>query len=279
MPVTTKSSLSSMGGCSCGGGCGHGSLAKRVFWVLMCALLIAGVYLLATMNDFLRSKTMQVGRGELPAPTITVNGMGKVSGKNDIAMTTIGFSNIDKDVATAQANNDKVMSQVMKDLKGLGIAERDLTTGYSISAQYDYPAEKSPQLRGYEVSQSVAVKIRDLNKISAVLALAGKYGANEVGGLSFTIDDAEKMRAEARGKALEDAKIKAYKLADNLGMRLVEIVAYNEYQGGGDDYYMFKNYPSAAGALMEKSAPISPVSSGSTDVEMNVSITYAVVPR
>jgi uncharacterized protein YggE len=277
--VETASAVKSRGiGCDgcCSSSGPHGA-SKKIFWVAMCALLIFGFFCVDALTQYLRVKTSYVGKGERLVPTITVAGYGKVTGRNDIAVTTIGFTNTDKDVATAQTNNKKVMDQVMADLKKLGIEERDLQTNYSIYPDYDYTNNKN-ELKGYKVSQSVTVKVRNLQSIPNVLALAGKYGANEVGGLSFTIDDTESLRNESRQKALEDAKMKAQKLAASLGMRLVEIVNYGEYQGGGYDAYGLKNEASNMSAGMGIggiSTPV-PVSSGSTDVEMNVNLTYEI---
>lgn len=265
---------------ACDGCCtstGPHGWSKKIFWALMCVALVFGIFLIESRAEYEQRRAAQVGIADRAVPTFTVSGFGKVTGTNDIAMTTIGFTNTDKDVATAQANNKKVMDQVMADLKKLGIEDRDLQTDYSIYPDYDYPADKGQQLKGYKVSQSVTVKIRKLDKIPSVLALAGKYGANEVGGLSFTIDDAENLRAEARVKALASAKEKAQKLADSLGMRIVEVINYSEYEGGGDDYQMLRNVAPVAEGVGGLSAPT--VSSGSTDVQMTVNLTYEIVRK
>ncbi len=197
--------------------------------------------------------------------------MGKATGKNDIALTTIGYSNTDKDVAKAQEKNKKVMDAVMADLKNFGIDDADLQTNYSIYSDYSY-AKEQQEFLGYKVNSSVTVKIRDLTKISSILSLAGKYGANEVGGLSFTIDDPENLKAQARAKALADAKIKAQKLAEALGARLVEVLTYNEYESG--DYPIYKT---AYGGMGGGGPAPEAISGGSKDVVLNVSITYKVV--
>jgi uncharacterized protein YggE len=286
MPVTSKNGSMGMGsksggmGMSCDGCCssnGPHGMSKKIFWSLLCVILVFGIIYIDSLTDYSRKKAAVVGQADRTERTIGINGYGKVTGNNDIAMTTIGFSNTDKDVATAQANNKKVMDQVMADLKNLGIASRDLQTDYSIAPDYDYSGNKQ-ELRGYQVRQQVSIKIRDLNKISNVLALAGKYGANEVGGLSFTIDDAENLRTEARMKALDDAKTKAQKLADSLGMRLGEVVSYNEYPVDNNDVYMLKN-AAPLGAAMGGGGVAPAVSKGSTDVEMNVNLTYELLSR
>jgi uncharacterized protein YggE len=119
----------------------------------------------------------------------------------------------------------------------------------------------------------LAVKIRDLGQIPAVLNLAGKYGANEVGGLSFTIDDQEVLKSEAREKAFNDAKMKARKLANDLGVRLAGVVTYSE--SSGNDYPL--PYGGMTMDFVNTKAPSS-ISSGSQDIITNGNITYEILP-
>lgn len=154
-----------------------------------------------------------------------------------------------------------------------------MQTNYSIYPEYNYTQDKGQQLVGYRVNNQVSVKIRDLSKIPDVLGLAGKYGATEISGLSFTIDDTENLKTEARDKALLDAKIKALVLTGSLGVRLGDVVAYNEYENSdGRDIYMLKNVNSPMAMGMGGSAPEA-VASGSRDVSMSVSVTYEIWPR
>lgn len=287
MPVTSKNGSSmggtKMGGMSCDGCCsstGPHGMSKKIFWAIMCVVLIFVIICVDALTNYLNAKYMHVGRGERAVPTFTVTGRGKVTGHNDIAMTTIGFSNIDKDVALAQTNNTKVIDQITADLKRMGIESRDLQTSYyNIAAEYSYPEGKPAVLQGFRVTNRLTVKIRDLNKVGTILALAGKYGANDIGDLVFTIDDAETLRAKARESALSDARMKAEKLAASLGMRLVEVVNYSEYQGGGYDEYALKNEaPRGIGGAVT-AVPAAPIASGSTDVEVNVNLTYEMAPR
>lgn len=243
---------------------------KKIIVALACVLIVYGIIYIDTLVSFKNREFSFIGKAPRSERTVTVNGFAKVSGKNDIAVTTIGYSNTDKDVATARANNVKVMDQVMAELKRMGIEEKDLTTQYSVYPDYDYTTNK---IRGYTVSNSVNVKIRDLSKVETVLSLAGKYNANQVSGLSFTIDDPENLKNEAREAALLDAKAKAKKLAGDLGVRLVAVVNYSEYSSPSADYTPY--YEGDMGGAVEKA---SSVSSGSQDVGMNVTVTYEIAP-
>ncbi len=260
--------------CKENGWCRH-FLYKLLLLMSTVTLVFLVVYLNALTNYQLR-RTAFVGRADRLERQITVQGFGKAIGANDIALTSIGYSNIDKDVLTAQTNNKKVMDAVIAELKNLGIQGGDLETdAYSIYPEYDYSNDKGQTLRGYRVTQQVSVKIRDLAKISSVLAVAGKYGANQVNGLTFTIDNPENLKVEARDKAVADARQKAERLAAQLGVRILGVMSYSESEGGAP--YPVPMYRGGmTDAALSAAAP--EVATGSKDIMINTSITYEIAP-
>ena len=263
-------------GCGCGGGCScHGGFGKKIIMTLVAIIMVYLICYFGTLIQNNLKKLAFIGRADKMERMFNVSGMGKVSGQNNIAVTTIGYSNTDKEVAAAQVENKKVMDQVMADLNKMGIEDKDLQSNYTIYPDYNYTPDKGQELKGYRVSNSVTIKIRDLTKINEVLGLAGKYGATEVGGLSFTIDDPSNLKDEARAKALADAQKKALILAQSLGVTLGEVVSYNEYDTSNDAFYP-KYAVGAEGGGMGAGAPAT-VAGGSNDVVMNVNVTYEMV--
>src|SRR3990167_298527 len=97
--------------------CGHSCFGKKLLMTLLGILLVYAIVLVGTMIRNNGKKYFYIGKADRMERTIVVSGFGKVSGNNDIAVTTIGYSNTDKDVAKAQADNRKVMDQIMSDLK------------------------------------------------------------------------------------------------------------------------------------------------------------------
>lgn len=253
----------------------HDPFTQKITSVLLVIFLLYGIVYLGTLIKNNLKQYDYIGKADKMERTIMVNGYGKVSGNNDIAVTTIGYSNTDKDVAKAQANNKKVMDQVGSELKKMGVDDKDLQSNYTIYPNYNYTQQKGQELVGYQVSNQLTIKIRDLSKIPAILSLAGKYGATEVGGLNFTIDDPENLKADARSKALIDARSKARDLGQKLGVRVGSVVAYNEFEGGsGGPIYAMKTLNANMGIGDGPEV----VSSGSRNVEMNVSVTYEILP-
>ncbi|MBI2444192.1 MAG: SIMPL domain-containing protein [Candidatus Magasanikbacteria bacterium] len=277
------------GGVNCGGGssdCGgaasapgayFGSFGRKLLATLVGVLLAYLIFYVGTLIHLNLKRYQVVGLADTPERTLSVTGIGKVTGRNDIAVTTLGFSNLDKDVAKAQADNKKVMDQAMAALGKLGIAEADLQSDYNIAPEYHYTKANVQEFKGYRVSNRVTVKIRDLKKIPAVLSLAGQYGINEVGGLSFTIDDPGNLKTRARDLALRDAQFKAARLAAALGVRLSGVISYGEYEGGGPELYgnlAPLRLPDAVGGGGPETIP-----GGSREVLLNIQLTYKILPR
>ena len=219
--------------------------------------------------------------------SITVDGKGEVFAKPDIA--TFNFSVVAKEVdaATAQASGAKNMNDIVAYLKEKGVDEKDIkTTGYYLNPRYEYPEITCTQwgcppggeakLIGYEVSQSVDVKVRKTEDAGMLIAGVGEKGATNVGGLSFTIDDEESLKTEARVVAIADAKMKAQELADKLGVRIVRMNGYWEDQSGMPMY----NY-GMGGDIMKtmsasEAAPAPQIPTGENTITSIVHITYEV---
>ena len=243
--------------------------ARKILLTLSGVVLVYGIFFLGTLIRNNIKKYDFIGKADLMERTITVNGFGKITGANDIAVTTLGYSNIDKSVAQAQADNKKVMDSIMTDLKALRINDKDLQSDYSIFPEYNYTQDKGQELKGYRVTSRVTVKVRDLSRVQEVLSLAGKYGANEVSGLSFTIDDPQNLKSRARDKALLDARRKAERLAMMLGVRLVSVTSYAEYDAAPPTMFDARVALGAGGGASE-------IQGGSKEVEVNAIVTYEI---
>lgn len=215
-----------------------------------------------------------IGKSEEFPYTISITGQGKVVAIPDIAKTTVGIRTEKLTVAAAQEENTKKMNDLIKAIKDLGVEDKDIqTTRYNISPRYDWQEGKRI-LRGYEVSQSVSIKIRDLDKIGEILSVAGQGGANEVSGISFTVDDPEALRQEAREKAIQNAKEKAEALAKVAGVKLGKIVSFSESTTPGPiDYY--RSYAAEAGLGGGVVTP--EIEKGSLEITIEASISYEIL--
>ena len=225
-----------------------------------------------------------VGRNVPASNVITVQGEGEIFAKADIASVTYSVSEEKKTVEEAQKIATEKMDKALAGVKALGIEEKDVkTTNYSVYPQYDYKQVVCTQwncppgeqvLRGYTVSQSIALKIRDTEKVGAVLEALGKAGITTINGPEFTIDDDLTLKAEARTQAIADAKARAVKLAGDLDVKLVRIVSFYENSDGGYPMPMY-----AMGGDMKSEAAMTrapSIPAGENRIVSNVSITYEI---
>lgn len=230
-----------------------------------------------------------VGSGTTATNTITVSGEGEVFAVPDLATFSVTVTEEAKEVKDAQKVATKKINDIIAYLKAQGIEEKDIkTTSYNVYPKYEWvetqvecirypcPPHGEQQMTGFEVSQSVEVKVRDTEKAGDILSGVGNLGVNTVSGLSFTIDEEDKLNAEARAEAIDDARGKAEELAAQLGVSLVRIVGFNENGGG---YPMYAKREMAvmamdAGGFGGAPAPELPV--GENKIVSNVSVTYEI---
>lgn len=259
------------GGSCAGGGCGSAPAGHlRSPWMQLVALAL--ILFLGTLIAKNIKLFRHVGEAPRTPRDISITGFGKVTATPDIAVTSVGLVTEKADVAAAQTENSEKMNRLIASMKALGIAADDIkTTQYQIYPKYSYDDKKGSQINGYTVTQSVEVKIRDLKKISQVLAKAGEAGANQVSGIQFTIDEPKNLREKARDDALKDAKEKAARLAEQLGVQLGDVIGFAETFGSGEPpmpmMYATKEVGYGGGGAPE-------VQGGTLDIESKVTITY-----
>lgn len=246
-----------------------------VFGVLGALVLLAVIIYLGAATSNALKAGRYIGRPESQRDTITIQGEGKVTATPDIGQISISIVNQDRDVNKAQTTNITQFNQLVEALKSEGIDKKDLTTtNYTVYPIYDWSSGRQV-FRTYEVRQSLAVKIRNLEKAGQIITVAGQNGVNEVSGLSFTIDDPEKVKTEARKLALANAQEKAEDLARLAGVNLGKIVSFAETSS---DYYPPQPYLYAdkQEARAEDFAAMPSFEAGSQDIRVYATIQYEI---
>lgn len=234
-------------------------------------LVWVGITTLVLLSLFLLVKTNQVLNTAATTNAVSFSGEGKVLAKPDIAVVDLAIVTESVSSKDAQNENSKKSKAVIDFLKK-NIDEKDVkTTSYNIYPQYKYPQYDKPEIRGYQVTEKMEIKIRDLEKVSLILDGAVINGANEITGFQFTIDKPEKLKAEARQKAIENAKAKAEELENQLGVDLGKIVNFSESAGGfpGPIYYE----KTAVGGF-GGDGPTLPT--GENEIAVSVTLTYQI---
>ena len=244
-------------------------------------LIILSVFLLALTVSTVVSIQNKIKEGkyigqEIEAKnTITVSDKGEVYARPDLAITTFSVTTEKKTVAEAMKENAEKMNAVIDFIKEQEVEDKDLkTTSFNIYPRYEWHEKTQfyPQgervLVGYEVRQSLQVKIRDMDKIGEIIQGATDAGANQVGDLQFTIDDEDEFKKQARGQAIEKAKDKAKELASQLGVKLVRITNFSE-SGIVPRYYALEESVGIGGEAPQ-------IEVGENKIEVNVTITYEI---
>lgn len=177
------------------------------------------------------------GCTEVNVPTnvvegIHVTGTGRVVMKPDMAHVQIGVQTFNADAQVAVAENNEKTQAIVDGIKALGVADKDIqTTQFSITPQHDWN-KPQPNIVGFQVNNTIAVKIRNLDDIGKVLQTPVDAGANNVFGLSFTVEDPTPFKNEARVKAVADARQRAESMAKASGVRVGKPVSIVETSGG-----------------------------------------------
>ena len=198
---------------------------KRVTKWGAITLVCLSVFLLVQIIASLK-RLPHIGREVYPQSTIMASGVGEAFAIPDIASFTFSVTEVSETVESAQGLLDAKISKALTTLKEAGIEEKDIkTTSYNVYPKYEYnqivcitypcPAGKN-ELVGYEVSQSIAVKVRKVDQAGGLVSKIGAVNVSSISGVEFTIDDREKFVKEAREEAIKKAKEEAEKAAKKL---------------------------------------------------------------
>jgi uncharacterized protein YggE len=208
---------------------------------------------------------------------ISVIGEGRATMTPDMAVLTFSVVKQEKTAREALDDNNKAMSDVLGALKTAGIAERDLqTSGFSVQPQYRFPQgadgqQLPPELIGYQVSNALTVRVRDLSKLGAIIDQSVTLGVNQGGDIQFTNDKPESAMEEARKNAVADAMARAKTLASAAGVKLGSVIEINE--SGPRPQPM----PVMRAAMMKSEADAGvPIQGGESSYNINVNVTFSI---
>jgi uncharacterized protein YggE len=165
---------------------------------------------------------------------LDISATGEVTRVPDIAVISAGVVTRSSTAVQALADNAARMDRVRAALKRAGIADRDIqTSNVSLNPDYRYIENQPPQLTGYNASNTVNVRFRDIRATGKILDALVAEGANQINGPSLTIDKPESALDEARAKAIANGRARAELYARALGMRVIRLLSVSENSGYG----------------------------------------------
>ena len=268
---------------------------KNVLWgAIVLAVIAVGYAALSFVHSY----------GESIQPSsfrsFSVTGQGKAIAIPDVAEFTFTvITQGGKDIASLQSQNTTAANKAIAFVKSDGVADKDIQTQYyNVSPDYQtYNCNIVPQVYnvttgstvstpsiqpcppasivGYTITQSVDVKIRDFTKIGDIMGGVVTNGANQVGQLSFTLDDPATVQNQAEADAITKAKTEAKVIAQAGGFTIGRLL---NIQTGGTPYPVYNESVSVGAMTLSsaKSAPAPAIQPGSEEVDMTVTLQYEI---
>ena len=249
-------------------------IPNKIVTIFIGVFLTLGTIYLALLSWNAVKEHSYIGISPKQAHSISIVGQGKVTGVPDIANIQLGYSIEKPTVAAAQKDNsDKMNAMIDKLKKDFKIDAKDIqTANYYISPQYDWNNGKQT-LRSYLVSQNLDVKVRQMDKVSAIIEAAGVIGLNQVGNLTFAIDNPEALKQQARELAIAQAKEKAESLSKVVGVKLGKIISFSESSNDNQPVPLYAFDKSAVG--IGGAAPT--VEAGSNEIIIIATVEYEIL--
>lgn len=247
--------------------------ARHWFWILVNSVLVVAIL----VGLVLSASIIRQSNAVIPSRTITVSAEGKAHVAPDIA--TLVFSVVSQGVnaESVQKENTSKINLAIEYLKKQGVEAKDIqTSNYNLYPRYKYNQTTSEQtIIGYELNQTVTVKVRDLEGAGALVGGLASAGVNQISSFDYSIEDPEALYNQARAEAFNQAFIKARAMADQVGVRIARVVTFYESVGGG--YPMPYYYARAEAAMDGKGGMNAPsLEPGQEEVSVNVSVTYEI---
>jgi uncharacterized protein YggE len=200
---------------------------------------------------------------------VTVTGEGSIAVAPDAAVLRIGVSTQAKTAADASDANAHRMAAVLGAIKDSGVAERDVQTAWlSLQPQYDSSKPGAPHLIGFQVTNQVTVKVRDIKALPIMLDRAITAGANEMSGIEFIVSGQSKLLDQVRDQAIADAHRKADLYVKAAGGHLGHVVTITE-EGAP---------PPMRPVVTAMRSGAVPVAPGEQTLKASVTVSYALEP-
>ena len=246
--------------------------------LLITVTLSALIFALFTFSFVAIAELKVKAKSANPVNQIAFSGTTEISVTPDAASFTVRVYELEQTAAQAEEKSTMKANKILALLKEKGVEKKDIRTqDYRINPKYNYqnlPVYKQI-LEGYEASQNIAVKVRDLKKVGEILSAISQNQVNEINGPFFEIDNTDKLKLDAQRAAIENAKEKAKETAKNLGIKLGKIVRFSEEPTA--NFFPPRAMMMAKAVNAESFDAVPPqIETGEQKITSRVSITYEI---
>lgn len=203
--------------------------------------------------------------------TVTVSASGTTQANPDMASVSSGVATEAQTAREAMDRNNSQMAKLIDGIKKLGIDAKDIqTASLNLSPRYSNPRDgRAPTITGYTVSNQITVQVRKLNRLGELLDTMVTLGANQVGGVSFEVSNAETLKDEARKAAMLNARRRAELYATTAGVNLGEVLTISESFAAIDPRPQVTHMRSAIAASV-------PIETGEQTLTATIHVTWAL---
>lgn len=211
-----------------------------------------------------------------PQTGVSVTGTGKVTVTPDIGQISLGVEVTQKTVAQARSSAAETLTAIIDTLKANGVADEDIRTQFfNIRPQFNFQRDDAPEIIGFTVTNTLDIKVREIDDLSKVLDDAIEAGGNfvRVNNVSFGVDEPEQFMDEARKLAVEDARARAKQLVELAGAELGEVRSISEGFGGGAPPVLLRLESAAFDSGGGQPSPLSP---GQQEITLTVNVTFDI---
>lgn len=195
--------------------------------------------------------------------------------KPDIAVVRAGVQSNGQTVKEAQDQLNANINKVTESVKALGIKTEDIETeNYNIYPNTDFREGQNQKITGYSANTNLAIRVKEIDKTNQIIDAVTRSGANMVSGVTFEVSDKTKAVNEAREEAVKEAKQNAENAAKVAGFTLGKLINYNEWMPQDGPIGLAKG--AAEVSTQEDQAPTTNVQPGTTQVKINVTLSYEI---
>ena len=165
--------------------------------------------------------------------TISVTGQGSATAPPDMATIVTGVVTRAETAKDALEANNRAMERVMELLKTRQVASKDMqTSNFSVRPEYERErrprGSSPPEIVGYNVTNQLRVRVRNLPNLGDVLDALVSAGSNQISGITFAIDDPEGVLNQARNRAVANAKRRAELYAHAVNAEVGQVLSISE---------------------------------------------------
>lgn len=203
---------------------------------------------------------------------LDVSAEGRTTRVPDLATVRAGVVSQAQTAAAALGDNARRMDAVLAALKRAGVAPRDIATAtVALSPQYRYTDGQPPAITGYQATNTVSVRFRDVARSGAVLDALVAQGANQIDGPSLSIDQPDAALDEARTDAVKRARARADLYAAAAGMKVARVISIAE---AGQDAGTPGPQPMFMARALKADAAPTAIAPGEKEVTVTLSVRF-----